>query len=129
MIGEIAKRDQEAAIEVNRKMETAIRDFRDGCKCQRCGKCCQEGVGVALWPHEFQRLKKLHKHMNRYVGFIGNWYALKMPCVFYNKWLKRCSIYKHRPIACRMYPLGIKADGTTRVSENCTAIKLTNREV
>ncbi len=51
--------DNEKAKEVSLKIEKAIKDFRAKFNCQRCGKCCQEGVGVALWPHEFTRLRKL----------------------------------------------------------------------
>ena len=101
----------------------AVTEFRNGFKCQKCGKCCREGVGVALWPHEFRRLQKLEKHLIRHITFINDWYALKMPCVFYNTRSKKCKIYDHRPIACRLYPLGVRNDATTRVSNNCTVIK------
>jgi len=120
------KTDRELAKETNGKIEKAIRDFRDSFQCQKCGKCCQEGVGVALWAHEFKRLKTLIPNIYKHIKILNeNWYALKLPCVFYDQLKKECSIYDKRPIACRLYPLGVNPDGTTRVSQNCTQIKLT----
>lgn len=115
------KTDSEKAKERSDQIEKTIRDFRAGFQCQRCGKCCQEGVGVALWAHEFQRLKKMMGgKIYKHITTIGDWYALKLPCVFYKK--GKCKIYDNRPIACRMYPLGVHPDGSTKVSPNCIAV-------
>ncbi len=118
------KTDTERAKEVNDNIARIVKDFQATFKCQRCGKCCKEGVGVALWPHEFYRLtKRIPKPVYSHIVMIGNWHALKLPCVFYKK--KKCRIYDNRPIACRMYPLGVSPDGKSRLSANCTSIKLT----
>lgn len=121
--------------EVSDKIANAVKAFHADFKCLKCGICCESGVGVALWPHEFHRLKKLHAHIYRHIVMLGNWYALKLPCIFYNTKKKTCRIYDKRPIACKMYPLGVKPDGNTRVSLNCSSIKadktikLTTKEV
>jgi Fe-S-cluster containining protein len=114
---------KEKAEEISEKIKKAVKDFRETFECQRCGKCCQEGLGVALWPHEYNRIKKLDKHILRHITFINNWYALKLPCVFYDKKKHKCKIYNQRPIACQMYPLGVLPDGNTRISRNCPAVK------
>jgi len=111
------------AQENTERIKKAISDFKDGFKCQQCGKCCQEGVGVALWPHEFKRLKTLEKHIYKHITMIGNWYALKLPCVFYHQRKHKCRIYDKRPLACRMYPMGVSVDGSIRFSDNCPVIK------
>jgi hypothetical protein len=117
------KTDQEKAKELSDKIFKTVTDFKDSFQCQKCGKCCEEGSGVALWPHEFKRIQRLKKHIFRYITYLNNWHVLKMPCVFYNKRSHKCKIYDKRPIACRLYPLGITLDGSTRISSNCTAIK------
>jgi Fe-S-cluster containining protein len=43
--------------------------------------------------------------------------------VFYNKNRRKCRIYDQRPIACRMYPLGISPDASTKISQNCPGVK------
>ncbi|MFA6307102.1 MAG: YkgJ family cysteine cluster protein [Patescibacteria group bacterium] len=129
MIEILEKADHQKAKEISDQIEKTIRDFRTSFQCQKCGKCCEEGVGVALWAHEFQALKKLDKHIYKHITTIGNWYALKLPCHFYNKRKHKCSIYDKRPIACRMYPLGIRPDASTKISEQCPATKLMTKEV
>jgi len=120
---EIRKEDAEKAKEVSDKIAQEIKDFRDNFQCERCGKCCEEGVGIALWAHEFKRLKGLIKNIYPHITFINNWYVLKLPCVFHNAKKHKCKIYDQRPIACRMYPLGVSADASTKISQNCSAVK------
>ncbi len=117
--------DAERAAEVTEKIKNTVKDFKETFQCERCGKCCEEGVGVALWPHEFKKLQKLEKHILKHITFINDWRVLKLPCVFYNQKKHKCRIYDQRPIACRMYPLGISPDASTRISQNCPAAKTT----
>jgi Fe-S-cluster containining protein len=119
-VSEVARKlDRERARETSEKIEKEFSEFKENFKCERCGNCCKEGVGVALWPHEFIRLQKIEKHLLRHIFFINNWRVLKLPCVFYNQKKRKCKIYGQRPIACRMYPLGISPNGSTRISPNC----------
>jgi len=115
--------DRERAKKTSDKIKKEVSDFKENFKCERCGKCCEEGVGVALWPHEFHRLKKLDKNIYKHITFINNWHALKLPCVFYNRKKHKCKIYDQRPIACRMFPLEIAADGSSKLSTNCVGVK------
>jgi hypothetical protein len=115
--------DRERAKETSEKIKKEVSEFKENFKCERCGKCCEEGVGVALWPHEFARLRKIEKHIFQHITFINNWHALKLPCVFYNQKKHKCRIYEQRPIACRMYPLGISPDGSSMLSQNCPGAK------
>jgi Fe-S-cluster containining protein len=125
MLAVAEKTPLEAAKEISDGIEKSIKDFHSDFDCQRCGKCCQEGVGVALWPYEFKRLKGLDKDIYKHITTIGNWYALKLPCAFYNSKKHKCRIYNKRPLACRMYPMGVKADGSIKFSDSCTGLKLT----
>lgn len=123
------KTDQQIAKEISDRIVKVVTEFQAKFHCQKCGKCCESGVGVAMWPHEFHRLKKLDKHIYKHIVMIGNWYALRLPCVFYNSKKHRCKIYEKRPIACRMYPLGVSPDGSAKVSPNCPGAQKTTAEV
>jgi Fe-S-cluster containining protein len=122
MIPIIEKTPLEAAKEIADNIKNAVIEFRNNFSCKRCGKCCQNGVGVALWPYEFKRLKKLDKNIYKHITTIGNWYALKMPCAFYNVKKHKCSIYDKRPLACKMYPMGVTANNTIRYSDSCPGL-------
>ncbi len=123
--GTITYPEQETKTDLQKTQKDIIKEvkeFRENFNCQRCGKCCEEGIGVALWPHEYIRLQKIEKHLLRYITYINTWRVLKMPCVFYNKKKHKCRIYDKRPIACQMFPMGVKPDMSFKFSQNCPEI-------
>ncbi|RLC79213.1 MAG: hypothetical protein DRI61_08395 [Chloroflexi bacterium] len=85
--------------------------------CKRCGECCRHLVGrkfgMALLPEEKQRLEVLAQRRGvnldlaplTWNGYAVTLYQFTKPvCPFLDKH-GRCSIYRWRPLACRMYPL------------------------
>jgi Fe-S-cluster containining protein len=105
------------------KITQKIKAFKEAFNCQKCGKCCEEGLGVALWPHEFLRLQKIEKHLLRHIAYLNRWHVLKMPCFFYNQKKHKCRIYDKRPIACQLYPIGVNLDMSIKYSQNCPEVK------
>jgi len=120
---------QETAKEFNDRIIKSIKEFQADFHCQQCGKCCQEGKGVALWEHEVKKYRRIEPHLLRYTFILNGWTCLKMPCVFYNARKEKCKIYKDRPISCSLYPLAVEVNGNIRVSQNCTAIKFRKEEI
>ena len=112
---------------VHEKVRREINEFFDDFTCQRCGKCCQERGEVALWRHEFDRLRRLEPNLLKHTFMRNGWHLLKMPCVFFRKgnFLSKggCKIYSQRPIACKLYPTAVELDGSLKISENCPALK------
>lgn len=120
----------EKKVDIHEQVQASLKEFFDDFECQRCGKCCSDpnAVGVALWRHEFNRLKKLEPKLLRYTFMRNGWHLLKLPCVFYRKGKnpfekEKCSIYNVRPIACKLYPTAVELDGSLKISENCSALK------
>ncbi|MCD6528760.1 YkgJ family cysteine cluster protein [Candidatus Bathyarchaeota archaeon] len=85
-------------------------------RCIRCGECCRHMVGkkfgMALLPEEAKRLKvlasrrgvSLHLKPLTWNGFKVTLYQFAEPvCPFLTR--NGCSIYRWRPLACKMYPL------------------------
>jgi len=114
--------------------------------CKKCGKCCAQSMTarkITLYPEERQIL--LHEAQMRHLTlkivpdlillnilhqqvFMAR-YALIIPpkakCPFLQE--KRCSIYAHRPLACRAYPLiiksGYQSPNDLKLAPNCTFIQ------
>ena len=84
----------------------------DGIDCTACGNCCRS-LDVYLEENDAQRLAKgidvpLESILTRYVDReggteYGEWGKFSAsPCAFLEGNL--CSVYEHRPEACRAYP-------------------------
>ena len=86
-------------------------------KCvENCGKCCEE-LEIPLRDEDIAKIEELEYNAWEFVDyeklfyrgdkFLG--YALKKrpfddACIFLDPETKRCKIYNHRPLACRLYP-------------------------
>lgn len=99
-------------------------------KCiENCGLCCErleiplrdedieriEGLGYNTW--EFVDYEKLfYRGGDKFLG-----YAIKKnppvtdACVFLDPETKKCKIYNHRPLACRLYPFVFVKNGGERM--------------
>lgn len=107
-------------------------------KCiENCGKCC-ERLEIPLRDEDIERLVEAGYDESYFVDetkmfyrgskFLG--YALKKrpfddACVFLDPETKRCRVYKHRPLACRLYPfVFVKKNKIIEVyiSEECPGI-------
>lgn len=83
-------------------------------KCQRCGGCCTKMNGISAQKDDVKKMAKELKHsynwvMSNYVknGLIRGTSesspgAADGRCPFYKE---GCTVYKGRPIVCRLFPL------------------------
>jgi len=89
--------------------------------CHGCGDCCK-GSAILISPFDLARLSAMTKESPR--AFVRErCVVLKHPltglpcvmletvpqCTFLDE-ANRCSVYDHRPLVCRSYPLGIFTD-------------------
>lgn len=86
-------------------------------KCvENCGRCCRE-LEIPLRDEDIEEIEKLGYNAWEFVDydkafyrgdkFLG--YAIKKrpfdgACIFLDPETNRCRIYRHRPLACRLYP-------------------------
>ncbi|BAA30805.1 YkgJ family cysteine cluster protein [Pyrococcus horikoshii] len=104
------------------ELEVIKEDFRFKC-LDNCGKCCIEN-DIPLREEDIERIKKLGYDEDYFVDFtkmvyrgpkfLG--YTLKKrpfdnACVFLDPETKKCRIYEHRPLACRLYPFALVRHG------------------
>jgi len=86
-------------------------------KCvDECGLCCSEleiplrdedierieGLGYNAW--EFVDYEKAFYRGDKFIGYAIKKKPIDGACVFLDPETKRCRIYHHRPLACRLYP-------------------------
>ena len=83
-------------------------------KCQRCGRCCTEMNGISAQKDDIKKMAKGLKHSYNWVksNYIENGLirgtresckgAADGRCPFYKE---GCTIYKARPLVCRLFPL------------------------
>jgi hypothetical protein len=78
-------------------------------KCNKCGNCCRniiltEDEKPIKNPEQFERLKKLDKHLNNfYVSGKDENGSLLFTCNEIDE-NNRCKVYFFRGLGCRMYP-------------------------
>jgi hypothetical protein len=88
--------------------------------CRRCGKCClpnpldPKNPGVMVFKKDLELIAE-HSDYS-YEDLIGKaipstdpqippcWY-LPLPCMFYDKENRKCSIYETRPFVCKVTPM------------------------
>ena len=86
-------------------------------KCvEGCGLCCErleiplrdedivaiEELGYNAW--EFVDYEKLFYRGDKFLGYALKKRSFDDACVFLDPETKKCRIYDHRPLACRLYP-------------------------
>jgi len=82
-------------------------------RCSRCGACCTSGLVVKLLSPDIEQLleimplDELVEKLDAGVSAGRFYFSLAVredgSCVFYDP-EKGCTIYEHRPLACRAYP-------------------------
>ncbi|MGB9135282.1 MAG: YkgJ family cysteine cluster protein [Candidatus Bathyarchaeia archaeon] len=77
-------------------------------RCSRCGICCEE-TEMLLSNAEIERLERMGYKRQRFARYDKQGFARLRNhhgfCVFYDVAERRCEIYKHRPLGCRIYPI------------------------
>lgn len=100
-------------------------------KCSSCGICCTN-TSMELLVYDIERIESLGYKLEDFAVFDGGYWRLKSVdgyCVFYDVSTRRCRIYKHRPIGCRLYPLIFDGEGVS-VDRTCPMWrKVPKREV
>ena len=90
-------------------------NFRFRC-VEGCGRCCEsleiplrdedvediEELGYSTW--EFVDYEKLFYRGDKFLGYGIKKNPVTDACVFLDPETKKCKIYPHRPLACRLYP-------------------------
>jgi len=82
-------------------------------RCSRCGACCTSGLVVKLLNPDIEQLleimplEELVERIDARMSEPSFYFSLAIrgdgSCVFYDP-AKGCTIYEHRPLACRAYP-------------------------
>ena len=91
-------------------------DHTDNGKCTGCGDCC--GRLLPLSDKEVRQLKNYVRQNKikpiRHDALIAAEQVMDMTCPFLDmsKPDKRCTIYKHRPLICRLYKCNGDTDKT-----------------
>ena len=99
--------------EVDALVDAIAKPIIDSIDCTQCGNCCR-ALEVSLVPEDAARLSDgLHipveDVITRYVdrergAAIDEWGTFRFsPCAFLRD--RRCTVYPHRPEACRVYPM------------------------
>ena len=120
------------------EVEVVRRDFRFKC-LENCAKCCIEN-DIPLREEDIERITALGYDEGYFVDytkmfyrgpkFLG--YAMKKrpfddACVFLDPETKKCRIYEHRPLACKLYPFvlikhGNKLEVYVKKDSDCPGI-------
>ncbi len=89
--------------------------YKDGIKfeCNRCGKCCTCEGYVFMFKKDIDALIDNEGFTKeelslKYLSSFNNYTVLRSnfdnSCIFWDKKIKGCMIYKNRPTQCRTYP-------------------------
>jgi len=97
-------------------------------KCYHCSHCCFFANYIEfpiIFNEEKRVLENLGKRRNLELKFEeiakGLWkFVINGFCPFYDIKARRCSVHKHKPLACKMFPLLLNPkSGTIMVSRAC----------
>ncbi len=90
------------------------KDSKFSYSCHQCGLCCHDQV-IALSPYDLIRIARaagistadaIHRYTIRRGSILR--FTDSGTCVALNG--TRCTIHEGRPLACRLYPLGLQRD-------------------
>jgi hypothetical protein len=102
-------------------------------RCSHCGKCCEE-TEMLLSEADMKRLEKAGYDARRFARQDKHGYVRLRNChgfcVFYDVERRRCRVYRHRPLGCRVYPVifgeeeGVILDDICPVRETVSRVEL-----
>jgi len=99
--------------------------------CQRCGRCCEQEQGIAVYLSDIERWAKNGTIYQVFPGLSISMdpesISIRLEteegrCKMYNSESKECSIYEDRPLACRAYPLKHDGSGYLLRDKECPGI-------
>ncbi len=92
------------------------RDSAFSYRCHACQRCCQDKL-IRVNPYEVMQLARacntdtttfLQRHVDRETSFLRQ--DATGQCVFLDP-QRGCTVHAHRPLVCRLYPLGRHVSG------------------
>lgn len=106
-------------------------------ECRGCGHCCERIVvdngglhlGLCLHPGEETLFSSFSDAVVPCIGIKRPGrsrvkticYQMVMePCPLYDSVMKRCTMYRHRPVSCRAYPFSFTANGGHSLEVTCS---------
>jgi Fe-S-cluster containining protein len=102
-------------------------------RCSHCGICCEK-TEMLLSNADVERLEKAGYDRPKFIRYDKHGFARLRNrhgfCVFYDVVKCRCTIYEHRPLGCRIYPIiyseqeGIVVDGLCPMKNTVSEIEL-----
>jgi len=102
-------------------------------RCSHCGICCEK-TEMLLSNADVERLEKAGYNRQKFMRYDKHGFARLRNrhgfCVFYDVVKCRCTIYEHRPLGCRIYPIiyseqeGIVVDGLCPMKNTVSEIEL-----
>ena len=105
-------------------------------RCSHCGICCEK-TEMLLSNADVERLEKAGYNRQKFMRYDKHGFARLRNrhgfCVFYDVVKCRCSIYEHRPLGCRIYPIiyseqeGIVVDCLCPMKNTVSEIELKRR--
>lgn len=102
--------------------------------CSHCGICCEE-TEMLLSNADVECLERMGISKQKFVRYDRQGFARLRNrhgfCVFYDVAKRRCKIYRHRPLGCRVYPAMYKerrgivvVDGLCPMKDTVSEIEL-----
>lgn len=101
--------------------------------CSHCGICCEE-TEMMLSDADVAHLEAAGYNRQKFVRYDKDGFARLRNrrgfCVFYDLTKRRCSVYKHRPEGCRIYPVilseqqGILVDDLCPMGDTVSGVEL-----
>ena len=84
-----------------------VRGWRARPLCTACAKCCMD-TEMILLPEDVSRIESLGYRREEFTVVRNGFLVLRNVdgrCFFLDPRTRKCRIYSHRPVGCRLYPL------------------------
>jgi Fe-S-cluster containining protein len=104
--------------------------------CSHCGVCCEK-TGMMLSNADIECLERMGYGRQEFVRYDRHGFVRLRNrhrfCVFYDVEKRRCKIYRHRPLGCRVYPVifseqeGIVLDDLCPMKSTVSKIELARK--
>jgi Fe-S-cluster containining protein len=100
--------------------------------CQRCGRCCEQKEDIAVYLSDIEEWSKdgtiYQVFPNLSISEEFGVMSIQLQredgkCILYDKDKKECTIYEHRPLTCRAYPLKYNGKGFLIKDKECPGLQ------
>jgi Fe-S-cluster containining protein len=98
--------------------------------CSRCGVCCEK-TEMMLSIADVERLEGMDYDRREFVRYDRHGFVRLRNrrgfCVFYDAGRRRCRVYRHRPLGCRIYPVVFSEHEGIIVDDLCPMINTVSK--